>query len=88
MSGDELGVEQGEAAIFQPRHEIDECDFARIAHAGEHALAEEGAAKMNAVESAGELAVLPHFNGVAVAEREQLPIEVPDAPIDPGRAAP
>jgi hypothetical protein len=32
MSGDELRVEQGEAAIFEPRDEIDEGDFARVAH--------------------------------------------------------
>ena len=88
MSGDELGVEQGEAAIFQPRHEIDKRDLARIAHAGEHAFAEEGAAKRHAVEPARELAVLPHLDRVAMAEREEVTIEASDAPVDPGRAAP
>jgi hypothetical protein len=32
MPGDELRVEQGEAAIFEPRDEIDQGDLARVAH--------------------------------------------------------
>ena len=86
MTGDELRVEQGEAAIYQPRHEIDERDLARVARSGEHALAEEGAAEMHAVKPADERAVLPDLDRVAMAEREQLAIEAPDAPVDPGRA--
>jgi diaminopimelate decarboxylase len=87
MPGHELRVEQSEAAIFEPRHEIDERDLARVARAAEHAFAEEGAAEMHAVKSARELPVLPHLDRMAMAECEQLPIKAPDAPIDPGRAA-
>ena len=84
MTGDELRVEQGEAAISQPRHQIDQGDLARVAGAREHAFAEKRAAKMHAVKPAGERAVLPYLDRVAMAEREQLPIEAPDASVDPG----
>ena len=87
MPRDELGVEQGEAPIFEPGDEIDERNLARIAGAGEHALAEKGTAEMHAVKSAGEHAVLPDLNRMAMAEREQFAIETADAPVDPGRAA-
>lgn len=49
MSGDELGVEQGEAAIFEPGHQIDQRDLARVSRTAEHALAEKGASEMHAV---------------------------------------
>jgi hypothetical protein len=87
MAGDELGVEQGEASISQPRHQIDQRDLARVAGSREHALAEKRAAEMHAVESAGEHAVLPHLDRVAMAKREQFAVETPDARVDPGRAA-
>jgi hypothetical protein len=74
MAGDELRVEQGEAAISQARHEIDQRNLARVARAREHALAEEGAAEMHAVKTAGEFSVLPHLDRVAMTEREQLPV--------------
>ena len=67
MSGDELRVEQGKAAIFEPRHQINQRDLASVALAREHALAEERAAEMDAVEPAGERTVLPYFDGVAMA---------------------
>lgn len=86
VTGDELRVEQGESAVDQSRHEIDERDLARVARLGEHALAEEGAAEMHAVKSAGQRAVLPYFDRVAMAERKKLAVEAPDAGIDPGRA--
>jgi hypothetical protein len=49
VPGDELRVEQGETAIFQSGDQIDQRDLARITPSGEHALAEERAAKMDAV---------------------------------------
>ncbi len=67
MSGDELRVEQGKAAIFEPRHQINQRDLASVALPREHALAEERAAEMDAVEPAGERTVLPYFDGVAMA---------------------
>jgi hypothetical protein len=84
MPGDELGVEQGEAAIFEPGDEIDESNLARVAGSGEHALAEKRAAEMHAVKPARQRAVLPHLDRMAMAEREQLAIEASDAPVDPG----
>ena len=75
MTGDELGVEQGEATVSQSRHQIDQRDLARIAGAREHALAEKRAAEMHAVQPAGERAVLPHLDRMAMAEREQLAVE-------------
>ena len=70
MPGDKLRVEQGEASIFEPCDEIDESDLARVADSGEHALAEEGAAEMYAIEAADQSALLPHFDRMAMAERE------------------
>jgi hypothetical protein len=70
MSRDELGVEQDEAAISQSRHEIDERDLARITRLREHALAEEGATEMDAVESADKPSLLPDLDRMAMAERE------------------
>jgi len=49
MAGDELRVEQTEAAIFQSGDEIDERDLAGVARPREHALAEKGTAEMYAV---------------------------------------
>jgi hypothetical protein len=85
MSGDELRVEQSEAAIFQPGDQVDEGDLARVAGSREHALAEERAAEMHAVKPSHKLSVLPDLHGVAMAQRKQFAIKAPDAPIDPGR---
>ena len=41
--GDELRVEQREAAVDQPRAQVDQRHLAGVARGGEHALAEEGA---------------------------------------------
>jgi hypothetical protein len=82
----ELRVEQREAAIFQARDEIDEGDLAGVARLGEHALAKERAAEMHAVKAAGQSAVLPDLDRMAVPQREQFAVEAPDAAVDPGRA--
>ena len=44
MLGHELAVEQAEAALDQPRHEMDQRHLRGVALAAEHALAEEGRA--------------------------------------------
>ena len=88
MIGDELGVEEPIAAGPEPRHQVDEGDFRRIAGMVEHALAEEGAAEADAIEAADQLAVLVHFNGVAVAALIELAVQIADARVDPGAAAP
>lgn len=86
MPGHELSVEQREAPIFQSGDEIDQRDLARVAGSREHALAEKGTAEMHAVKAAGKGAVLPDLDRMAMAEREQIAIEAPDPPVDPGRA--
>ena len=63
-----LRVEQFELAFAQALHEVDERDFAGVALAVEHALAEERGAEADAVEAAGELAVAPGLDAVGVAE--------------------
>src|SRR5690606_8698971 len=87
MFGYELRVEQGEAAMAQAGDEMDEGDLGGIACAMKHALAEERAAERHAVEAADQLSVLPHLDVMAVAEVEELPVERPDAPVDPGALA-
>ena len=52
-----------------------ECDLGRVAHAGEHALAEERTVERDAIEAAGELAAVPDFDGVAVAFVEQFAVK-------------
>jgi len=86
MPGDELRVEQGESSIPQSRHQIDQSDLAGVARARKHALAEKRATEMDAVQSAGEHAVLPYLHRVAMTEREQLAVQASDAPVDPSRA--
>src|SRR5262245_25627709 len=58
--------------------------FRGVAHAVKHALAEEGAAEADAIEAAGQIAVLPDLDAVAMAELMQAAIELADAPVDPG----
>ena len=67
MLGDELGVEQAEAAQHQAQHEMDQRHLAGVALAAEHALAEEGAAERDAVEPADQLAVAPALDAVGMA---------------------
>ncbi len=86
VPGDELRVEQREAAIFQPGDEIDQRDLAGVARLGEHALAEERAPQVNAVKAADHLPGLPDLHGVAMAKREQLTIQATNAVVDPGAA--
>ena len=86
--GDELRVEQPEAAVGEARREINERDLRSIALVGEHALAEEGAVERDAIEAADEARAAPHLDGVAMAEAEQVAIEPADALVDPGGAAP
>ncbi len=85
--GDELRVEQREAAVDQAGAQIDERHLAGVALGGEHALAEEGAVQRHAVEAADQLAVRPRLDRVAVAGVEQVAVERPDLAVDPGGAA-
>ena len=67
MGGDELGVQQGEAAEAQAGDEVDEGDLGGVAGAAEHALTKKGAAEDDTVEAADEAAVLPDLDAVGVA---------------------
>jgi hypothetical protein len=78
MLGHELAVEQPVAADLQPRDQPGERDLRGVAAAREHAFAEEGAAERDAVEAAGELAVLPAFDRMGVAE----PVKLGEALLD------
>src|SRR5229473_943328 len=82
--GDELGVEQLEAAGPQPRHQMHQRDFRGIAGAVEHALAEEGAAEAHPVKPADQGIFVIDLDGVAMADIVELAIKGADAPIDPG----
>src|SRR5262249_2444863 len=52
VRGDELGVEQDEAAPFQAFHQMHQGHLAGIAAAREHAFAEKGGAQPHAVQAA------------------------------------
>jgi hypothetical protein len=50
----------------------------------EHALAEEGAAKPHAIQSADEFSVPPRFHRMAMPDFMKLAVEVADPSVDPG----
>ena len=87
MFGDILGVEQLEPACDQPRHQMHQRHFRRVAGAMEHALAEEGPPQADTIEAADEIAVLPDLDAVAVPELVEPDIEIADALVDPGVVA-
>lgn len=58
MLGDELGVEQGEAATEKACDEMHERDLRGVARAVKHALTEEGTSETDAVEASGEFVAL------------------------------
>ena len=62
MIGDELAIEQGEAANLQARDERGERDLRRVGGAAEHRFAEEGAAEFDAVNAADQFLILPAFD--------------------------
>ena len=79
MVGDELRVEQPEAAGPQPRHQMHQRDLGGVARAMEHALAEERAAERDAVEPADQRIAVIDLDGVAMAVLEELAVEPADA---------
>jgi hypothetical protein len=62
VPGHELAVEQGETADPQPGDEPGDRDLGRVARAADHALAEERAAKREAVKAAGEAVAVPYLD--------------------------
>ena len=65
--GQELAVEQGEAAEPEARHEMDEGELGGVAGAAEHALAEEGAAEDHAIQAADQGLALPDLDRMGMA---------------------
>src|SRR5262249_9720094 len=84
----ELSVEQLEAAGAQTRDQVDEGDLGRVAHAVEHALAEEGAAERDAVEPTDQSIVFEDLNAVAVAAAGKLTIKDAEPRSDPRTLTP
>src|SRR5262245_43219069 len=86
MLGDELGIEQTEAAGDQPRTQEHQRHLAGIARVGKHTLAEEGAVERHAVEAANQTVARPGLHRVAVAGIEQIAVQAANAAVDPGGA--
>ena len=84
MIGHELAIEQGEAAGFEPRHQPGERDLRGIGAQREHAFPEKGTAERDAVKAADEIAVLPAFHRMGVAEPMKRAVTFLDLGIDPG----
>ena len=88
MRGEELGVEQGEAAPDQALHQMHQRHLGRIARPGEHALAEKRPAQLHAVKPAHQRAVLPAFYRMGVAGGMQRAIQPQNFVIDPALLPP
>src|ERR1044071_3962130 len=64
MRGQELRVEQPEAAELQPAGEMNQRDLAGVGHPAEHALAEKRRPERDAVKAADKFAVEPALDAV------------------------
>ncbi len=85
MRGDELAVEQPPAARAQSRDEMRQRDLRCVARPADHRFAEKGAAQCHTIKPAHQLAPLPAFDAVRMAEAEQPVIARLDDRVDPGR---
>jgi hypothetical protein len=85
--GQELRVQQGEAAADQPRRQVDQGDLRGVGLAAEHALAEEGAGERHAVEAAHQPPLAPALDGVRMTLRMEFGVQLLDGVVDPGLAA-
>ena len=84
MLGHELAIEQPVAAHDQPRDEPGERDLRSVGARGEHALAEEGAAELDAVDASDERAIGPAFDRMGMAEPMEEIVAAFDLVVDPG----
>src|SRR5690606_34945738 len=84
VRGRQLAVDQAVAPALELAREPDERHLRGVAHTAEHRFAEEGAAERDAVETAGERAVLPGLDRMRVTEAVQLDVSVPHLGRDPG----
>ena len=87
VRGDELRVQQPEAAQAQPRDQVHQRHLRGVAGGAEHALAEEHAADRHAVEAADQVSVLPGFHRMGMAELVQFAEQALDLRVDPGIVA-
>jgi len=88
MFGDELRIEQAVMSGLEPRHKVNQGHLGGVARAVEHALAKECAAEADAVEAADQDVVFVDFDRVTVAALVELAVQIVDAGVDPGAAAP
>ena len=84
MGGEELGIEQTEAAAAQALDQMHQGDLAGVGLAAEHAFAEEGAAEDHPVKPADQFALAPALHAMGRAALVQGNVEALDVPIDPG----
>ena len=82
-----LGVEKDEFTGAEVFDEPEEGDLRGVADVVKHRFAEEGAADRDAVETAGELALLPRLNRVSMAKLMEARVAFEDLFIDPGLGA-
>lgn len=85
--GHELGVEQPVSPGDQPRHQVHQRHLRGVAPSREHALAEEGPAQRDTVETSHELFIEPALEAVGVAQLVKAHVEPFDRAVDPGLGA-
>ena len=88
MVGDELGVQQHEAASEQPPHQMHQGDLGGVGTPAEHALAKERAAERNAVKAADQFATGPGLDAMGMAAAVQIHEKILNFVIYPGGPAP
>src|SRR5690606_20065513 len=82
-----LRIEQDEAALLQPLHQLYQADLRGVGFSRKHAFAEKGAPKRHAIKAADELPVEPCFDRMGVSHAVKLHIGFADRRVDPGRRA-
>lgn len=87
MIGHELAIEQFEPAVLHTCHQPRKRDFRRIGGAREHALAKEGPAHGEAVQTADQFVLQPAFDAVRFSCGVQRQKRFFDIGVDPGFAA-
>ena len=84
VRGEPLRVEQHKFASAQMLHQRHERNLGSISHAMKHRFAKERAAYRDAVQAAGEPALLSSFDRMRVPEFMQSRVALNDLAIDPG----
>jgi hypothetical protein len=88
MIGDELAIEQREAADPQSCDEMGERDLGGIGYAAEHALAEKGAAERDAIKPADQRAAnltsRPDLDRMGMTVTMEDAVSLFDLRVDPG----